>query len=1043
MVRFAMSLAVRAGPALVLGLAAALAPVAAWADAADDQYAVAAGLYARKQWKLAAEEFKVFLKDYPAHRQANTSRFLLAEAQLQLGQFDEARTNFLDYLAREPKGQFARSALFRSGEAAYRADKPQQAEGPLKRFLATYADDGFNAYALPYLGEIALAKRDYVAAEKCFRQGLAKFPQGALQDDCRFGLARALERQGHNEEALRLYLAVAGKPGTPLADDAQFRLGALQYALGRCGEAMETFGQFDTKFKESPNRPAARLNRGLAVFNLGRLDEAKSLFAGLASDPKVGIKARYWLGMVQREQKDWAAAAKTLLAIAQAHPKHPLISTIRFHAGDALLRAGDLAGAQKQFDEVIAAAEDNEWIDDALRGKVQAALEAHDHAQVDRAAADFLKRFAKSPLAPDVTALRGRSLLERKQFDQAATVLKPLVDGTQGAQALQNRYLLALAYQGLGQYDNALAQLAAVLKAGTGRLKADAQSVDASIRMKLGRFADAVAPLEALLATKPTGEEAIQAKAQLAVCYAWSKQLDKAKRLYADLVARHADHKLLAPTTEQVAEAAFAAGDWDWSAQLFTRLAAGGDDGASQVRGLSGLGWSQFRGGHLAEAAATFQQLLGKNPPEPVAAEAALVLGQVLQKQGEADPALAMYDRVIDKHPGSRQFPGALLAAARLCHQLKQDQRAAKLYGRLVEDYPKLLAQATPPGRPAGSPDPAAKGARPTGGDGLPDLDELLYEWAWSLFDLGRTDESRAVFERIHKDHPKCPFWSDATYRLAQSAFEAKDYARAGALVAELLAGQPKPQIREHALYLQGQAAAGQQKWDEVRAAFASLLADFPQSALRTVAEFWLAETHYRKKEYEAAGKQLDDLARRTQGQKESWMAMIALRRAQVLAHQKKWSEAYAIASKIAAGYPKFEQTYEVDYVLGRCLASRAEYDEARQAYKRVIGSPEGAKTETAAMAQWMIGESYFHQKNYEAALRAYTRVEILYAFPKWQAAALLQAAKCRELLGEWNEAVRLYGQLLEKYPNTPYTEDAKTRLEAAREHLAGAESPK
>jgi TolA-binding protein len=70
-------------------------------------------------------------------------------------------------------------------------------------------------------------------------------------------------------------------------------------------------------------------------------------------------------------------------------------------------------------------------------------------------------------------------------------------------------------------------------------------------------------------------------------------------------------------------------------------------------------------------------------------------------------------------------------------------------------------------------------------------------------------------------------------------------------------------------------------------------------------------------------------------------------------------------------------------------------------------------------------------------------RVEILYAFPRWQAAALLQAAKCRELLGEWSEAVRLYSRLLEKYPDTPYTEDAKSRLQAARDHLAGVKNPK
>ena len=102
---------------------------------------------------------------------------------------------------------------------------------------------------------------------------------------------------------------------------------------------------------------------------------------------------------------------------------------------------------------------------------------------------------------------------------------------------------------------------------------------------------------------------------------------------------------------------------------------------------------------------------------------------------------------------------------------------------------------------------------------------------------------------------------------------------------------------------------------------------------------------------------------------------------------------------------PNFEQQYEVDYLLGRCLANQADFEAARQAYNKVIRSAAGAKTETAAMAQWMIGETYFHQKNYEAALREYLRLEILYAYPEWQAAALLQAGKCHERLGEAKEA--------------------------------------
>ena len=74
-----------------------------------------------------------------------------------------------------------------------------------------------------------------------------------------------------------------------------------------------------------------------------------------------------------------------------------------------------------------------------------------------------------------------------------------------------------------------------------------------------------------------------------------------------------------------------------------------------------------------------------------------------------------------------------------------------------------------------------------------------------------------------------------------------------------------------------------------------------------------------------------------------------------------------------------------------------------------MIRSPAGEKTETAAMAQWLIGETYFHQKNYEAALREYLKVDILYAYPAWQALALFEAAKCHELLSDYKQADECY----------------------------------
>jgi cellulose synthase operon protein C len=359
---------------------------------------------------------------------------------------------------------------------------------------------------------------------------------------------------------------------------------------------------------------------------------------------------------------------------------------------------------------------------------------------------------------------------------------------------------------------------------------------------------------------------------------------------------------------------------------------------------------------------------------------------------------------VIGQYPRSQQHADALLAAARLHDKLKQPQPAAAFYERLEREHPQF-----------------------------PKLDVVLYDWAWALRALNKPEDADRLFERLRKQYPQSRFRADATYRLAQRAYDAKDFPRAGGLIDDALAANADPQVREYVMHLRGQIAVAKADWPNVREVFEALVKEFSESRRRLVAEYWIAEACYRQADYKAAAERLERLAHEIKDPREPWMAMVPLRRAQMLVKQGQYHDAYAIAVQIETDYPRFEQQYEVDYVLGRCLANQADFDAARKAYNRVIGSAAGAKTETAAMAQWMIGETYFHQKDYRAALREYLRLETLYAFPDWQAAALLEAGKCHQRLGEPTPAADLYRQILKDYPKTSFAQQAAKQLSATR----------
>jgi TolA-binding protein len=387
------------------------------------------------------------------------------------------------------------------------------------------------------------------------------------------------------------------------------------------------------------------------------------------------------------------------------------------------------------------------------------------------------------------------------------------------------------------------------------------------------------------------------------------------------------------------------------------------------------------------------------------AVEQQLAAARKLEQSDQREAALAAYLQFLREHESAAQLLGALLAAGRLHDELNQDREADAVLKRLVDQHPEFVR-----------------------------IDAALYQWAWVLLDLERGDDALACFARLHNDHRDSRFWPDATYRLAELKLRNKAYDEAARVIETLIEAQPEPDLLCHSLFLQGQTAATAQRWGDVHKPLTRLIKEFPKSDVRLLAEYWLAEADYRAGNLGEAGVRLGDLSLRIKDCNETWIAMIPLRQAQVLAHEKRWAEAREMAETIHKQFPDFRQQYEVDYLLGRCWGAEAKFNAAREAYERVIRSPLGGRTETAAMAQWMIGETYFQQEKYDEAIAAYHKVARLYAFERWQAAALLQAGKCHETQSQWREAIQLYAQLLREHPRTDHTDEAAQRLRVAQQ---------
>ena len=350
--------------------------------------------------------------------------------------------------------------------------------------------------------------------------------------------------------------------------------------------------------------------------------QALAAFESRFLDSRLRIDARYWLGMTQLAAKHPEAAAQTLTQTS-APPEHPLAAAIEFWAGEALRRSGDTEAAKNRYERVSKTWPDANWADDSLQARIQLAFEAGEHEQVRSLADEFTRGFADSPLQSLVQQTKARSLLKLERYDEAAEVLDPLVDD--GKQAPEPRKLQVkqprttfAAHLGHRRYELALQALDQIEPTGEDEELQDGLHVArASALAGLKKHAEAIAPLKAYLASQPDGPDAPKCRAQLVVSLAQAGQFDEARDAHQQLRAGAVDQSLVLSTALCLAEAAYAAGERELAAELFSFLGREGNPPEYVAKGLSGLAWTQFTADGAAESAKTFQRLSSNTPTAP------------------------------------------------------------------------------------------------------------------------------------------------------------------------------------------------------------------------------------------------------------------------------------------------------------------------------------------------------------------------------------------------------------------------------------------
>jgi TolA-binding protein len=205
-----------------------------------------------------------------------------------------------------------------------------------------------------------------------------------------------------------------------------------------------------------------------------------------------------------------------------------------------------------------------------------------------------------------------------------------------------------------------------------------------------------------------------------------------------------------------------------------------------------------------------------------------------------------------------------------------------------------------------------------------------------------------------------------------------------------------------------------------------AFIAQFPSSTFTPSARSFAGESFFKLEKHQKAAEHFNAVVTQFASDASCGPSMLRLGECQAALSQWKQSE-----QTFASYLKKFEDSefwFQAQFGIAWAQENQNRHDEAMKSYQKVIERHSGP---TAARSQFQIGECLFAGKKFEEAVRELLKVDILYGYPEWSAAALYEAGRCFEALAKPAEANAQYEQVREKYPNTRWAELAAQRLAA------------
>ncbi|HPG38972.1 MAG TPA: tetratricopeptide repeat protein [bacterium] len=268
--------------------------------------------------------------------------------------------NMLVELSAEEKAARKKSGEATSGTLASSTEMQsyQKAIERASRVLEFYPKSKYVDDALLLLGKCFYYRREFKKAQRKFEEIIRLYPDSKDVPEARLLMAKTflgLEEFDEAEERFRL-LSQDTKIEQRIVEEARFELGGLYFEQQNYELAAENYASTAKEADDKLISAMSLYRLGECYMNLERYSEAPAIFNKAAKEsPNEDFKSQalYKLGEAQSLNEQYDEAIKTFSTLLSIEYEATRIPGIKLALAENLRKKGDLAEAQKWYDNII------------------------------------------------------------------------------------------------------------------------------------------------------------------------------------------------------------------------------------------------------------------------------------------------------------------------------------------------------------------------------------------------------------------------------------------------------------------------------------------------------------------------------------------------------------------------------------------------------------------------------------------------------------------------------------------------------------------